>query len=152
MADTARLEVISPTGSDKVNDGDRGVLALQRVLYHHSAQLVLRREVLHLAVAQLAHEGGFARAVRAEDAVTAAAVELEMRVREQQEGAIGEREDGVAEQLAFAVIYILNGSVLCLRDRVRASFKTNGMFTHLLNRMEMFAHFLGEGSTLIGTT
>ena len=66
--------------SDEVDDGERGILALECVLNHDATKLTLGREVLHFPVAQLPHQGRLAGSVRAEDSITVTTVKLERRV------------------------------------------------------------------------
>ena len=94
------------------------------MLHHHASQLVLGREVLDLAVAQLAHERGLAGPVRAQDAVPPATEQAETGVGEQQQRAIGEREQCVAQELALFGRAGRSTSVLRFVDRLEVRTHT----------------------------
>lgn len=59
------------TGSNEVDDAQRTILSLERVFYHDASKLILRGEVLNLAIAKLTHERRFPGPVRTKNAVSA---------------------------------------------------------------------------------
>lgn len=115
-------------GGDEAEDVGSGVLALKGMLDHDGPDLVLRRVVLDLAVADGFHERRLALSVAGANTVAVSTVKTELGVVEEEETSIGKREHDVAEELALGAVVNLVGGEALLRKEQDVRKRTGGTF------------------------
>jgi len=103
------------TRSYEVHHRQRRILSLQRVLNHHTLDLVRSGEVLNFPISQLTHECRLPRPVCAKDTITASAEQSELGVREKEKGTVSQGEEGITEGFAFVRVVDRGDVVLRLQ-------------------------------------